>query len=91
MREGGTIQVFLDDKEVGFKKYLVITFKDQGHGIISENSDDVFVPYFSTKENGRGLGLSISQRIIFEHEGRIYYVSKKDYGTSFFIELPLCE
>ena len=91
MREGGSIQVFLDDKEVGFKKYLVITFKDQGRGIDSENDGDVFVPYFSTKEDGRGLGLAITQRIIYEHEGRIYYVSKKDTGTSFFIELPIID
>jgi two-component system, NtrC family, nitrogen regulation sensor histidine kinase NtrY len=91
MLVGGTIHINLMLKDIGFKKYLEISFQDQGLGFEEEDQEDVFSPYFSTKENGRRIGLAIAQRIVNEHEGRIYYVSSNDHGVTFFIEIPIAE
>ncbi|HQJ06339.1 MAG TPA: HAMP domain-containing sensor histidine kinase, partial [Spirochaetota bacterium] len=82
-----TIDVF--KKIIGFTEYAVIKITDQGEGVVTESDADIFEPYYSTKENGIGLGLAIVQRIVQEHEGRIYYETKPTVGTSFFIELPI--
>lgn len=82
-----TIDVF--KKIIGFTEYAVIKITDQGEGVGAESDVDIFEPYYSTKENGIGLGLAIAQRIVQEHEGRIYYETKPTVGTSFYIELPI--
>ncbi|HEV2962618.1 MAG TPA: ATP-binding protein, partial [Candidatus Angelobacter sp.] len=51
----------------------------------------LFTPYYTTKQHGTGLGLAIVQSVISDHQGRISVSSKKDEGTTFRIELPLCE
>jgi len=90
MVNGGSIKIYLSEKIIGFKKYLEITIKDQGIGILEELGD-VFSPSFSKKDSGRGLGLAIVQRIINEHEGRIYYTTEKNVGSNFIIEIPLAD
>jgi two-component system, NtrC family, nitrogen regulation sensor histidine kinase NtrY len=50
---------------------IVIQVKDNGHGIKQEDIDNIFVPSYSTKENGTGIGLSISKQIIQAHHGTI--------------------
>ena len=45
--------------------------------------------FYTTKQNGTGLGVSLSKEIISLHEGRMYYKSIKDKGTDVFIELPV--
>ncbi|OHD05846.1 MAG: hypothetical protein A2086_14790 [Spirochaetes bacterium GWD1_27_9] len=84
-----TIEIFIDDKEVGFKKYLVIVFKNKNESKEINELEDIFVPYFSTKENNKKLETIIAQRIITEHEGRINFLDKK--RNSCFIELPIVE
>ena len=51
----------------------------------------LFNPYFTTKKDGSGLGLAIVERIIFDHNGSIWFETKKGSGTSFFIDLPFKE
>jgi two-component system nitrogen regulation sensor histidine kinase NtrY len=89
MQKPGTITVTCEEKRIGFTEHLVISVEDQGSGIVIKSKEDVFEPYFSTKENGAGLGLSSVQRIVHEHEGRIYYKSKRGFGTTFIVEIPL--
>ena len=69
--------------------YLQIEFTDTGCGIPPEYLEEIFTPFFTTKEKGSGLGLSISNQIIQDHKGYIDVESQVNKGTSFFINLPL--
>ncbi|MCX5908155.1 MAG: ATP-binding protein, partial [Deltaproteobacteria bacterium] len=62
---------------------------DTGKGIPEEIKSRIFEPFFSTKEEGIGLGLPIAQRIIEEHGGKIRVESHLGKGTLFRILLPL--
>ncbi len=69
-------------------KYIRLTIADTGVGIPEESLDKVFDPYFSTKQNGSGLGLSICHSIIKKHGGTIAVRSLVDEGTEFILYLP---
>jgi signal transduction histidine kinase len=73
----------------GGEPYLQIRFTDTGCGIPRENLEEIFNPFFTTKNTGSGLGLSISHQIVQDHKGYIDIESEIDKGTSFFINLPL--
>lgn len=62
---------------------------DSGHGIPSEYINKIFEPYFTTKENGTGLGLTLTYKIIKEHNGDISVISDPSKGTKFIITLPV--
>jgi len=68
-----------------------ISIKDDGPGILEENLDKVFNPFFTTREvgQGAGLGLSVSHGIITQHGGKIYIESEPGKGATFVIELPI--
>jgi signal transduction histidine kinase len=69
--------------------YIQIEFTDTGCGIRPEYLEEIFIPFFTTKEKGSGLGLSISNQIVQDHKGYIDVESQVNQGTSFFINLPL--
>jgi signal transduction histidine kinase len=73
----------------GGEPYIQVEFTDNGRGIPEERLEDIFTPFFTTKEKGSGLGLSISQQIVQDHRGYINVESELNKGTSFFINLPL--
>jgi signal transduction histidine kinase len=73
----------------GGEPYVQIEFTDNGRGIPAEHLEDIFTPFFTTKDKGSGLGLSISHQIVQDHKGYISVESELDKGTSFFINLPL--
>jgi two-component system sensor histidine kinase PilS (NtrC family) len=66
-----------------------IRFKDTGVGIVPEDLERIFYPFFTTKQKGSGLGLSIVHRIIEEHGGRILVESKPGRGTTMILQLPV--
>lgn len=68
-----------------------ISVQDNGKGISPEDMGQLFDPFFSTKETGMGMGLSISQTIIQEHSGKIRVESFPGKGSLFSIELPSCK
>ncbi len=72
-------------------KYVKITLQDEGIGVPEEYLSRIFDPYFSTKQEGSGLGLATVYSIIQRHEGNITVQSKVGEGTTFFIYLPAIE
>ena len=64
----------------------LITVTNNGPGIQPELIEKIFVPFFTTKKNGSGIGLSISQEIMKLHNGSVTAVSPKDGMTSFLVE-----
>ncbi len=62
---------------------------DTGHGIALEHLPNIFRPFYTTKGNGTGLGLSLAHRIAEEHHGRIEVSSEIGKGTKFLMVLPL--
>jgi CheY-like chemotaxis protein len=96
MPKGGTIQVaaenlIIEDRH-GFPvkpgRYIQISIKDQGVGIAENHLLNIFDPYFTTKQEGSGLGLATTYSIIKKHEGHITVASKLGFGTTFHIYLP---
>jgi len=67
---------------------IVISVSDNGSGIPVENQSKIFDLYFTSKKDGNGLGLSISQKIISQHKGSIEFTSSNQ-GTTFKINLPV--
>jgi two-component system nitrogen regulation sensor histidine kinase GlnL len=70
-------------------RLLLVTVEDTGVGIPEEELDKVFTPYFTTKEEGSGLGLAVSMNIVEQHGGRIQIDSRPGRGTAVKVYLPL--
>jgi len=69
----------------------VIKLSDNGSGIPAEIRDHIFEPYFSTKNSGTGLGMAMSKNIIESINGEIYFDTKDDIGTDFYVKLPIID
>ncbi len=69
-------------------EYLAISVADHGTGIPEEHRPRVFDPYFTTKAEGRGLGLAVSYSIVVNHGGAITLDSEVGRGTTFTVYLP---
>lgn len=67
----------------GFK---IIELKDNGHGIPEKLADRIFVPFFTTKNSGSGIGLSLSQQIMQKHGGSIDVESEEGKGARFVLK-----
>jgi len=87
MPEGGTLTLRGQNSEDG--QWIRISIQDSGMGIPSEDMNKLFDPFFSTKEGGVGLGLSIAHRIIDQHHGKIEVESNPGEGTLFALWLPI--
>ena len=87
MPEGGilTVETVIDGSDV------LLKISDTGVGISEENVSKVFEPYFTTKEFGSGLGLTVVYKIIREHGGEVSLTSKEGEGTSFVLSFPIPE
>ncbi|MBS3757724.1 MAG: PAS domain S-box protein [Desulfobacterales bacterium] len=99
MPEGGRIRILARNIEIKANNemilepgnYIQITIQDTGPGVEIEKLKKLFDPYFTTKQKGSGLGLSVALSIIEKHNGKITVDSKPGRGTSFFIYLPASE
>src|SRR5206468_9636162 len=67
---------------------LVLEVEDTGAGIAPEVQERLFDPFFSTKENGTGLGLPIAAKIIDQHQGTLDFESRLGHGIIFRVILP---
>jgi len=87
MPRGGTLTLRGQNSKDG--QWITISIQDSGVGIPDEDMNKLFDPFFSTKEGGIGLGLSIAHRIIDQHHGKIEVESDPGKGTLFTIWLPI--
>jgi signal transduction histidine kinase len=71
------------------RQSVVVEIKDNGDGIDAEDMPHIFNPFFTRKNYGTGLGLSLVKKIIDMHQGTIDILSKKDEGTKVLIILPV--
>jgi two-component system nitrogen regulation sensor histidine kinase GlnL len=71
------------------QRLMVVKISDTGAGIKQEQLNDVFTPFFTTKDKGVGLGLALSYQIVQEHLGTIRVESQENEGTTFSVYLPL--
>ena len=83
-KANGRIEVRLTSTETTF----VIAIKDNGKGIKDEDKSQIFLPNFTTKTNGSGVGLSLTYNIVQVAGGTITFESTEGVGTEFVIELP---
>ena len=67
----------------------LVSISDNGHGMTEEEARHLFVPFFTTKSDGTGLGLAYTQRVVNEHGGKINCATKRGQGSTFSIQLPL--
>ena len=84
MEDTGTVHV-----EIGARDgYASVVVNDSGKGIPAQNLSNIFRPFFTTKGNGTGLGLSLARRIVEEHHGHIEVSSVVGKGSKFTVLLP---
>jgi len=80
----GTVRVEIDSEGDCAR----VTVSDTGRGIPEQQLSQIFRPFFTTRGNGTGLGLSLARRIVDEHHGRISVTSIVGQGSSFEVLLP---
>lgn len=76
-------EIIISTIENQMENNVVVSIRDSGDGIAIDNEDDIFTPFFTTKDNGLGVGLTICQTIIQAHNGRLWYSSNDDIGVTF--------
>jgi two-component system, NtrC family, nitrogen regulation sensor histidine kinase NtrY len=67
---------------------VLIEVSDTGSGLTPQEREQIFTPYYTSKQGGTGLGLAIVQSVVSDHGGRIHVQSEPGRGTTFVIELP---
>ncbi len=96
MPEGGHLDIFAENLEIDHDdgavltpgKYVQIRLQDSGRGMSPETLERIFDPYFTTKQEGSGLGLASAYSIIKRHGGNIVAESQPGQGTTFTLQLP---
>jgi nitrogen fixation/metabolism regulation signal transduction histidine kinase len=84
----GLIEIRTDVVQKREIRFCRISVRDTGKGIGKEALPNIFTPYYTSKENGTGLGLPIIERIVNDHGGSIWFNSAEGAGTTFFVDLP---
>ena len=85
MEDGGTIRISTGEWNDGVE----IRLSDEGTGISEENLLRIFEPFYTTRDSGSGLGLSISYKVMEAHQGEIWADSVPGKGTTFVVRLPV--
>jgi two-component system nitrogen regulation sensor histidine kinase GlnL len=94
MKKGGRIEVSTcpsreSVREGGkIKRWALISITDTGRGISEDDMKKIFIPFYTKKKQGTGIGLALSKKIIKDHRGLIKVKSREEKGTSFFIYIP---
>jgi signal transduction histidine kinase len=83
----GTKKIFITSYEK--KEHIIIKVGDSGPGIPPNMRERIFEPFYTTKKTGSGIGLSICQRIIADHNGTIGVSTSDLGGTEFILQIPI--
>lgn len=94
MKKGGKIEIttspsnesFLDHGKI--KRWVLISIKDSGKGIPEEDIKKIFLPFYTKKKSGTGIGLAFSKKVIKDHGGFIKVKSQINKGTVFHLYMP---
>lgn len=81
------VKGYLTSNEIE-EKWMNIEVTDTGQGIKEEDFDFIFVPFFTTKQHGHGIGLALSHRIVTEHRGMLLAANAPNKGAVFTVKLP---
>lgn len=84
-KPGGILSI----KTSVFDNEFVLSVRDNGHGVSEQNLLKIFEPFFSTKENGLGLGLPMTRKVMEEHRGRVEFNSIEGKGSEVRLVLPI--
>jgi signal transduction histidine kinase len=93
MREGGSINI--SSRSISRNgaepagDFVQVEIRDTGVGIPEENLQHIFDPFFTSKDEGSGLGLAVSHQIVQEHGGFVTVESQVGKGTAFFVHVPV--
>jgi C4-dicarboxylate-specific signal transduction histidine kinase len=85
MSSGGELTI---KSQQGQDGQVLISVSDTGVGLPSQQADEIFNAFFTTKPNGTGMGLSISRSILESHGGRLWAAANSPRGASFYFTLP---
>ncbi|HXE74328.1 MAG TPA: ATP-binding protein [Candidatus Xenobia bacterium] len=83
-----TKRIVIRTRSLAPRAAVELSVSDSGVGIPPESKERLFLPFFSTKPDGMGLGLAIVSRIVAEHHGRIRVEDSEPTGARFIVELP---
>ena len=75
--------------EMSESDHVLITVEDSGTGIEPSNTDRIFDAFFTTKDQGMGMGLSVCRTIIESHGGQLWFSARSPHGSSFTAKLPM--
>ncbi|MBN1307387.1 MAG: response regulator [Chitinispirillaceae bacterium] len=88
MDHGGIVGIMCRNISVDETPGIEAVISDQGSGIQTPNINDIFKPFYTTKEYGTGLGLSVVKSVVEKHGGAISVSTRKGVGTTFVMRLP---
>ncbi|MEP6749252.1 MAG: HAMP domain-containing sensor histidine kinase [Bacteroidota bacterium] len=69
--------------------YIIVKISDNGHGIPKQVQEKIFTPNFTTKSSGTGLGLAMSKNIVEQAKGELWFETKENGGSVFFVKIPM--
>ena len=81
-----TVRSSIEDEQG--KQWAAISIRDTGEGIAESDAQRIFIPFFTTKSQGHGIGLALAHRVITEHGGTLTAGNASDGGAVFTIRLP---
>jgi PAS domain S-box-containing protein len=81
-----TVRIEVDDVHE-----VIVAVRDRGNGMKEHQLDKIFQPFYTTKENGLGLGLAISRSIVEAHGGKLWGENNHDRGATFYFSVPVGE
>ncbi|NOT50551.1 MAG: HAMP domain-containing histidine kinase [Chitinophagaceae bacterium] len=87
--DNGGCRIEVNEKREDDK--IIISIKDNGEGIPPEMQSKIFMPNFTTKSSGTGLGLAMVKGIVEQAKGNIWFETEKGKGTTFHVELPVAD
>ena len=88
MPKGGRLNVEVESHSDGHQDFASVKISDTGPGILHKDRDQIFSPFFTTKQKGTGLGLAIVEKILRSHDGSVEVESKPGVGATLVVTLP---